>query len=71
MSHNDAGTMLTDIQAARLLGISPWALRQWRVRRQGPAYVKLGRTVRYRQSDLLEFIAAGERRPTRDFKHAA
>lgn len=74
MNDDEPGPMLNDIQAAQLLGVSEWGLRQWRSRRQGPAYVKLGRSVRYRQSDLLEFIASGIREPSKGFrneKHAA
>lgn len=63
-------TMLTDVEASRLLGVTEHALRQWRRRRQGPTFVKLGRVVRYRQSDLLSFISEGERRPTCAFRRA-
>ena len=71
MSDTDPGPMLNDVQASRLLGITPFALRQWRYRHQGPPYVKLGTCVRYRRDDLLSFIADHARLPTREFNRAA
>lgn len=38
-------------------------LQWWRTTGRGPKYVKIGRRVFYRESDLDEFIAAGERVP--------
>ncbi|MBY5889093.1 helix-turn-helix domain-containing protein [Rhizobium leguminosarum] len=35
-------------------------LQYWRYRRRGPAYVKLGRHVYYRESALRDFIRQGE-----------
>ena len=43
-------------EAAKKLGIAVQTLRNWRHIRRGPAYVKLGRSVRYRTEDILEFI---------------
>jgi len=68
---NNQSTMLNDTEASRMLGVTEHALRQWRRRQQGPTFVKLGRVVRYRTSDLLSFISEGERRPTRAFRRAA
>ncbi len=46
--------------AALILGLkNPRTLAAWRLRRQGPAYVRLGTCVRYRRDDLAAFIAAG------------
>lgn len=50
-------TLLDEEQAADYLGLSPRTLQNFRVRGGGPDYVKLGaRAVRYRLSDLDEFI---------------
>jgi predicted DNA-binding transcriptional regulator AlpA len=48
------------VEAARYLGLkNAKTLCAWRLRRQGPRYVRLGTAVRYKQSDLDAFIAAG------------
>src|SRR2546427_3062340 len=50
--------------AALLLGVSVALLRKWRRTGQGPLYLRLGnRIVRYRWSDLQEFMAACAIRP--------
>jgi excisionase family DNA binding protein len=53
---------LLDIrEAAALLALQPATLRRWTFTRRIPS-VRLGlRAVRYRRSELLRFIAAGER----------
>jgi hypothetical protein len=63
--------MMGDVEAARLLGLSPATLRKWRrlANDSGDAgaskrlpFVKVGpKSVRYRESDLLDFIQAGTR----------
>lgn len=53
----EAGDLVTDIEAAAILGIAPRTLRNWRPLLKGPKYVKIGaRTVRYRRADLAAFI---------------
>ncbi len=51
--------LLTPRQAAGLLAVAPRSLESWRHRGQGPAFVRIGRLVRYRASDLERWI--GER----------
>jgi excisionase family DNA binding protein len=57
-------TMMTEHEAAQKLGISVVTLRAWRcTRRVSLKYYKVGRAVRYRESDLEAFIqsvATGE-----------
>ena len=49
--------MLSTPAAARYLGdFKPATLEQWRWHNRGPRFVKLGRCVRYRKSDLDMFI---------------
>ena len=48
--------LLTTVQAAEHLGLSPRTLEDWRVRGGGPPYRKLGRkAVRYAPADLMRF----------------
>lgn len=62
--------MLPEEQAGVYLGgdddpIPPKTLRQWRYFGKGPAYVKIGRHVRYRVADLDAFIAAQRTDPSK------
>lgn len=43
-------------QAAIILGIAVQTLRNWRHQRRGPAYVKMGRSIRYMLVDLDEYL---------------
>ena len=43
-------------EAANYLGLQSSTLEAWRCRGGGPAFVKLGRLVRYRHADLDAFI---------------
>lgn len=51
-------------EAAAALGKHPSELADWRHQGRGPAYVKLGRSVRYRPSDLDSFIQESTIEPT-------
>jgi predicted DNA-binding transcriptional regulator AlpA len=49
--------LLDEDEAAEYLGLSPRTLQGLRVKGGGPDYIKIGsRAVRYRLSDLEEFI---------------
>lgn len=52
-----AEKLLTEDQTAELLSIQPQTLSVWRThKRYDLAYVKIGRSVRYRMCDVLAFI---------------
>lgn len=53
-----AGRMLTAKQAAAYLGIDPCSLNNWRSRKQGPAYVKVGGRVVYPEGILAEYVVS-------------
>lgn len=56
-THEFSETYLTTKQAAEILQVSPKTLQSWRrTQMQGPPYCKLGRTIRYRMSDLAAFM---------------
>ncbi|MEK4034910.1 helix-turn-helix domain-containing protein [Methylocystis sp. IM3] len=63
-SASSSRALLTEKEAAEFLSVTDRVLQAWRVRGGGPAFVKLGRCVRYRVADLEAFIAAGVRRHT-------
>ncbi len=45
-------------EAAERLGLSRHTLNQWRLHGHGPAFVRLGRAVRYAASDLDSWALA-------------
>ena len=47
--------LLTEHEAAYLLGISVRTLQAWRTRNSGPPFARLGRLVRYRRSMLEDW----------------
>lgn len=53
------GDMLKTREAAEVLGIAKSTLEQWRCAQVDiqPKYYKYGRAVRYRYSDLLDFLS--------------
>lgn len=48
--------LLDTHQASQLLGLAAGTLRKWRLTGRGPAFVRLGRSVKYRQSVLETFV---------------
>jgi excisionase family DNA binding protein len=49
---------LTTPEAAAYLNLRPATLEQWRWNGRGPKFCKIGRSCRYRQSDLDAFLDA-------------
>ena len=57
--------LLTEAEAAALVGFTPRALQSWRAAKRGPAYVCISaRAIRYRTADILAWIAAHRRDDT-------
>jgi excisionase family DNA binding protein len=50
--------------AAQYLNVKKVTLEAWRCRGGGPVFLKMGKAVRYRQSDLETFIESRLRRNT-------
>ena len=58
---NTQNTLYDEQAAGRYIGgtnspVSARTLQRWRLEGGGPVFVKLGRLVRYRQSDLEHFL---------------
>lgn len=52
----DPDIFLNEARAAELLSVNPRTLQQWRLRGNGPAFVRISsRCVRYRYRDLLRW----------------
>jgi len=57
--------------AAHLLGVSVRTLERHRVAGSGPRFARLGRLVRYRQQDLVDFVDGNLRTSTSEDSAAA
>ena len=58
MKRHQPSRRLSEKEAGAYLGLSQRTLQEWRLKRMGPAYHKLGRRVAYDASDLDAFLAA-------------
>ena len=58
------GGPLTESAAAVRLGLKVATLRAWRHQGRGPAFVRLGRAIRYLTRDLDEFVEANRECPS-------
>lgn len=56
MSDGSNSDYLSETQTAKYLNISKKSLQRWRFNRQGPPYVKLIKTIRYRREDLDQWM---------------
>jgi hypothetical protein len=59
----DANQPLTETEAAARLGLRIATLRAWRHQGRGPAYVRLGRAIRYLTIDINEFLYSNRHSP--------
>lgn len=48
--------LLTQTELAAVLDVSPDTLREWRRLKQGPDYVKVGKSVMYREKDVMRWL---------------
>jgi len=62
VASTDPDALLEEDEAAQFLRISVRTLQAWRLRSAGPPFVRLGRMIRYRRRNLLEFIEANTHR---------
>jgi predicted DNA-binding transcriptional regulator AlpA len=62
---------LTQIEAAKVLRISPRTLERSRVDGSGPSFVKAGRRVLYRRADIDSWAAERTFRSTSEAQAAA
>ena len=54
-------TLLNEYDVARITSLSVASVRRWRLLKQGPRYLKVGSSVRYRAEDISAWL---ETRPT-------
>lgn len=56
MAYQPPSGFVSEAQAAELLGVTVFGLRDWRRRGYGPRSNKLGRRVLYRDRDIAAFL---------------
>lgn len=56
--------LIDTTEAAKILYAKPQTLHVWRHQGKGPTYLKIGRLVRYRMSDLVAFMEKNTRHST-------
>jgi len=61
-----AAKLLTTEEAAEILRLQKQTLAWWRTENRGPAFVKVGFAIRYRESDLHEWLDRQTVRPESD-----
>jgi excisionase family DNA binding protein len=59
-------SLLSTREAAALLGVPRRTLEGWRLRGNGPRFVRMPRAVRYRREDLETWVALRLRSSTSD-----
>ena len=55
---------LDEVEVAERLCLSPRTLQNWRLKGEGPTFVKFGRSVRYSVATLEAWVAGRERSST-------
>ena len=55
--------LLTEEEAAQLIGFSKRTLQAWRYAKIGPPFVLAGRSVRYRRGTLLDWVSENTQHP--------
>lgn len=59
--HINLEDLLGEYDVARITRLSVASVRRWRYLKQGPRYLKIGSSVRYRPEDITAWLAS---RPT-------
>lgn len=60
---NDAKTIYTCEDAADFVSVKVQTLAAWRMLGRGPAFIRLGRAIRYRRADLERYLEEQTVRP--------
>ena len=70
MSEKSASEIVDTAAAAAVLSLAPITLAKMRIAGGGPRYLKFGRAVRYRLSDLQAWIVEQEHSHTAEYQQA-
>jgi len=58
---------LTESEVSKIIGVTRATLQNWRWRGVGLPYSKFMRSVRYKESDLYEYMESGRIEPEKQF----
>lgn len=59
--------LLKEDEAADCLGVVQKTLQAWRAQGKGPKFLKIGRSIRYSEDSLIEFMSTSEHRSTSEY----
>lgn len=62
----DSDDLLNEVEASDLLRISVRTLQSWRCKGIGPRFIRVGRSIRYRRGDLLDWTQSNTVQPNVD-----
>jgi Helix-turn-helix domain len=60
----DLNELIENEEAAQVLRVKPATLNTWRTHGFGPEFLKVGRRVLYRRSDVFSWIESRRRQPS-------
>ena len=58
--------LIRDFELAEWLNVKRSTLSRWRLRGWGPPFIKVGKCVRYKVSDVKEYLEKRKRQSTKD-----
>jgi hypothetical protein len=58
--------LIDNNKAAGLLDVKPATLEQWRYRKKGPPFLRIGRSIRYNLSDLHAWVSGSKVAPAQE-----
>jgi hypothetical protein len=59
----DTPQYLNEYEVIKITGLSIHTVRNWRYLHKGPAYVKAGKSVRYRLQDVVDYMESRKINP--------
>ena len=59
LAGHEASNLMDSKAVAAYLGVKVETLAQWRLRREGPPFVKAGRSIRYRLGEIQRWLDQG------------
>lgn len=57
----EQGQLLDEVELAEQLGVSRSTLQSWRYSGRGPRFIKIGRLIRYRNTDVDAYLRSQTR----------
>jgi predicted DNA-binding transcriptional regulator AlpA len=61
--------ILTEVEIADFLKLSTRTLQSWRIKSDGPPFIRVGRAIRYRLRDVVAWIEARTVAPANQTKN--